>query len=76
MSLHKTIRHQVEFSTAFYAQTNRESKRNIQILEDILRACVLDSKGSWDKHLLLVEFLDTNSYQSFIRMTLYEAIEK
>ena len=46
----------------------------IQVLEDMLRACVLDHKGSWEEHLPLVEFAYNNSYQASIRMAPYEAL--
>ena len=49
-------------STAFHSQMDGQSERTIQTLEDMLRACVLDLKGSWEKHLPLVEFADNNSY--------------
>ena len=44
------------------------------MLEDMLRACVLDLKGSWEEHLPLVEFTYNNSYQANIQMTPYEAL--
>ncbi|WMV50772.1 hypothetical protein MTR67_044157 [Solanum verrucosum] len=40
----------------------------------MLRACVIDYKGSWDDHLLLIEFAYNNSYHSSIQMTPYEAL--
>ena len=40
----------------------------------MLRACVLDLKGSWEEHLPLVEFAYNNSYQASIQMTPYEAL--
>ena len=46
----------------------------IQVLEDMLRACVLDHKGSWEEHLPLVELAYNNSYQASIRMVPYEAL--
>ena len=46
----------------------------IQVLEDMLRACVLDHKGSWEEHFPLVEFAYNNSYQASIQMTPYEAL--
>ena len=46
----------------------------IQALEDMLRACVLGHKGSWEEHLPLVEFAYNNSYQASIRMAPYEAL--
>ena len=46
----------------------------IQVLEDMLRAYVLDHKGSWEEQLPLVEFAHINSYQASIRMAPYEAL--
>ena len=44
------------------------------MLEDMLRACVLDHKGSWEEHLPLVEFVYNHSYQASIQMAPYEAL--
>ena len=44
------------------------------MLEDMLRACVLDHKGSWEEQLPLVEFTYNNSYQVSIQMVPYEAL--
>ena len=44
------------------------------MLEDMLRACVPDHKGTWEEHLPLVEFAYNNSYQTSIQMTPYEAL--
>ena len=44
------------------------------MLEDMLRACVLDLKGSWEEHFPLVEFAYNNSYQVSIQMPPYEAL--
>ena len=61
-------------STTFHPQTDGQSEQTIQILEDMLRACVLDLKGSWDEHLTLLEFIYNNSYQVSIQMAPYEAL--
>ena len=61
-------------SIAFHPQTYSQLKRTIQVLEDMLRACVLDLKGSWEEHLPLVEFAYNNSYQASIQMAPYEAL--
>ena len=45
-----------------------------QVLEDMLRACVLDFQGSWEEHLLLVEFVYNNSYHFMNSMAYYEAL--
>ena len=44
------------------------------MLEDTLRACVLNHKGSWEEHLPLVEFAYNNIYQAGIQMAPYEAL--
>ena len=43
-------------STAFHPQTDGQLERSIRVLEDMLQACVMDLKGSWEEHLPLVEF--------------------
>ena len=64
----------LDFSTAFHPQTDGQSERTIQTLEDMLRMCVMDLGGSWDDHLPLVEFAYNNSYHSSIEMAPYEAL--
>jgi len=61
-------------STTFHPQTNGQSERTIQTLEDILRACALDYAGNWDHNLPLVVFSYNNNYHSSIDMALYEAL--
>ena len=64
----------LHFSTAFHPQTDGQSKRTIQTLKDMLRACVLDFKGFWVKYLSLAEFAYNNSFQASIGMAPYEAL--
>ena len=52
----------LNFSTVFHPQMNGQSVRVIQVLEDMLRSCVIDEEGSWDKHIPLVEFVYKNSF--------------
>ena len=66
-ALQKAFGTQVDMSTAYHPQTDGQSERTIQTLEDMLRACVIDFSGSWDNHLPLVEFSYNNSYHSTIR---------
>ena len=61
-------------STAFHPQTDSQSERTIHILEDMLRACILDHKGNWEENLPLVEFTYNNSYHASIQMAPYEAL--
>ena len=64
----------LNFSTAFHPQTDGESERVIQVLEDMLRNCLLDFSGSWDRYIPLMEFSYDNSYQSSIGTAPYEAL--
>lgn len=56
----------LNFSVNFHTQTDGQLERPIQILEDMLWACVMDFKGGWDEHLQLIEFSCNNSYHSTI----------
>ncbi|KAL5739512.1 hypothetical protein ACOSQ2_028692 [Xanthoceras sorbifolium] len=73
-SLQKALGTRFNFSTAFHPHTDGPLERTIQTLEDMLRACVMEFKGSGDTHLLLMEFAYNNSYQSSIGMAPYEAL--
>ncbi|GJV48128.1 putative reverse transcriptase domain-containing protein [Tanacetum coccineum] len=57
----------LDMSTTYHPQTDSQSERTIQTLEDMLKACVLDFEGSWDVHLPFVEFSYNNSYHSSVR---------
>ncbi|GKB06529.1 putative reverse transcriptase domain-containing protein, partial [Tanacetum coccineum] len=59
---------------AYHPQTNGQSERTIQTLEDMLRAYVLNFRGSWDVHLSLVEFSYNNIYHSSVRCAPFEAL--
>ncbi|GJU21415.1 putative reverse transcriptase domain-containing protein [Tanacetum coccineum] len=61
-------------STAYHPQTDGQSERTIQTLEDMLRACVIDFGKGWDRHLPLVEFSYNNSYQTSIKAAPFEAL--
>ena len=73
-SFQKAMGTQLMMSTAFHPQTDGQSERTIQVLEDMLRAFILDFMGSWEEHLPLVEFAYNNSYQASIQMAPYEAL--
>ncbi|GKD03463.1 putative ribonuclease H-like domain-containing protein, partial [Tanacetum coccineum] len=64
----------LDMSTAYHPQTDDQSKRTIQTLEDMLRACVMDFGGSWDTHLPLIEFSYNNSYHTSIKCAPFEAL--
>lgn len=73
-SLHNAMGTKLDFSSAYHPQSDGQTERINQNLEDMLQACVIDFEGSWDKHLPLVEFAYNNSYQSTIQMAPYEAL--
>ncbi|GKC24303.1 putative reverse transcriptase domain-containing protein [Tanacetum coccineum] len=62
-----------DMSTTYHPKTDGQSERTIQMLEDMLHACVIDFGSSWDRHLPLVEFSYNNSYHASIKAAPYEA---
>ena len=64
----------LKFSTAFHPQIDGQSERLIKVLEDMLRGCVMEFLGSWDKYIPLMEFANNNSFQSSIGMAPYEVL--
>ncbi|GJW76315.1 putative reverse transcriptase domain-containing protein [Tanacetum coccineum] len=64
----------LDMSTTYHPRTDGQSECTIHTLEDMLRACVLDFEGSWDIHLLLVEFSYNNSYHSSVRCAPFEEL--
>ena len=73
-SLQKLMGTELNFSTTFHPQTDGQSEKVIQVLEDMLRAYILDFNGNWNKHIYLCEFAYHHSYQSSIGMALFEAL--
>ena len=64
----------LKLNTTFYPQTDGQSERLIQVLEDMLRGCVMEFLGSWDKYIPLMKFSYNNSFQSSICMAPYKAL--
>ena len=58
----------MKLSTDFQPQTDGQAEHTIQTLEGMVRACVIDFKGSWDDHLYFIEFVYNISYHSSIHM--------
>ena len=73
-SLQEALGSKLRLSSAYHPQTDGQTERTIQSLEDLLRACILEQGGSWDTHLPLVEFTYNNSYHSSIGMAPFEAL--
>ena len=72
--LQEALGTRLNFSTVFHSQTDGQSERVIQILEDMLRSYAIDYEGSWDRHIPLAEFVYNNGFQSSIGMAPYEAL--
>ena len=64
----------LNFKTAFHPQTNGQSERLIQVLEDMLRGYVMEFPRSWNRYIPLMEFVYNNSYQASIGMAPYETL--
>ncbi|GAU45527.1 hypothetical protein TSUD_400740 [Trifolium subterraneum] len=73
-SLQEVLGTKLRLSSAYHPQTDGQSERTIQSLEDLLRACVLEQGESWDSCLTLIEFTYNNSFHSSIGMAPYEAL--
>ena len=72
--MQKALGTQLKFSTTFHPQTDSQSERTIQTLEDMLRACIIDFGGSWNKKLPLIEFSYNNSYQASLGSAPYKVL--
>nr|GEU36176.1 putative reverse transcriptase domain, ribonuclease H-like domain, aspartic peptidase domain protein [Tanacetum cinerariifolium] len=64
----------LDMSTAYHPDTDGQSERTIQTLEDMLRTCVIDFGNGWERHLPLVEFSYNNSYHASIKAAPFEAL--
>nr|GEX18853.1 putative reverse transcriptase domain-containing protein [Tanacetum cinerariifolium] len=73
-SLQEALGTRLDMSTAYHPEMDSQSERTIQTLKDMLRACVIDFRGSWDRHLPLVEFSYNNSYHVSIKAAPFEAL--
>ncbi|GJQ93513.1 putative reverse transcriptase domain-containing protein [Tanacetum coccineum] len=73
-SMQSALGTQLDMSMAKHPETDGQSERTIQTLEDMLRACVIDFGKGWEKHLPLVEFSYNNSYHASIKAAPFEAL--
>ncbi|GJZ25625.1 putative reverse transcriptase domain-containing protein [Tanacetum coccineum] len=73
-SLRKALGTSLDMSTAYHPETDGQSERTIQTLEDMPRACVIDFGKGWINHLPLVEFSYNNSYHASIKAAPFEAL--
>lgn len=73
-NLHESMDTQLHFSSAYHPQTDGQTERTNQILEDMLRACALQYGVCWEKSLPYAEFSYNNSYQQSLKMSPFEAL--
>nr|GEX59568.1 retrotransposon protein, putative, Ty3-gypsy subclass [Tanacetum cinerariifolium] len=73
-SLQKSVGKNLDMSTSYHPQTDGQSERTMQTLEDMLRACMIDFGSGWDKHLPLAEFSYNNSYHASVKAAPFEAL--
>ncbi|GJT61677.1 putative reverse transcriptase domain-containing protein [Tanacetum coccineum] len=73
-SFQKDLGTDLSMSTSYHPETDGQSERTIQTLEDMLRACVIDFRKGWVKHFPLAEFSYNNSYHASIKAAPYEAL--
>ncbi|GJV99068.1 putative reverse transcriptase domain-containing protein [Tanacetum coccineum] len=73
-SLHKALGTSLDMSAAYHPDSDGQSERTIQTLEDMLRACVIDFGNGWINHFPLVEFSYNNSYHASIKAAPFEAL--
>ncbi|GJS72231.1 reverse transcriptase domain-containing protein [Tanacetum coccineum] len=73
-SMQNDLGTQLDMSTAYHPETDGQSERTIQTLEDMLRACVIDFGKGWKRQLPLVEFSYNNSYHASIKASPFEAL--
>ncbi|GJU30604.1 putative reverse transcriptase domain-containing protein [Tanacetum coccineum] len=73
-SLQSALGTQLDMSRAYHPETDGQSERTIQTLEDMLRACVIDFGKGWERHLPLVELSYNNGYHASIKAAPFEAL--
>jgi hypothetical protein len=72
--LHEALGTHLNFSLAYHPQTDSQTERINQILEDMLRPCVLQDQSGWDKRLPYAKFSYNNSYQASLKMSPFQAL--
>jgi hypothetical protein len=72
--LHECLGTKLIRSSSYHSQTDGQTERVNQIVEDMLRVSILHFDKSWDKCLSLEEFSYNNSYQASLKMTPFDAL--
>jgi transposase InsO family protein len=72
--LHASLGTHLIHSSAYHPQTDGQTERVNQILEDMLKACILEHQGSWDQNLPWAELFYNNSYQESLKMATFKVL--
>jgi transposase InsO family protein len=72
--LHESLGTKLIRSSSYHPQTDGQTVRVNQIVDDMLRASIMHFDKSWDKCLSLAEFSYNNSYQASLKMAPFEAL--
>nr|GEV55022.1 putative reverse transcriptase domain-containing protein [Tanacetum cinerariifolium] len=70
----RSLRNPTEYEYRLPPRDEWSKQENVQTLEDMLRACIIDFGNSWDRHLSLVEFSYNNNYHASIKAAPFEAL--
>jgi transposase InsO family protein len=73
-SLHQALKTKLDFSSAYNPQTDGQTERVNQVLEDMLRACVLTYGKNWEDSLAFAEFSYNNGYHMSLKKALFEVL--
>jgi transposase InsO family protein len=71
---HESMDTKLNFSSVYHPQTDGQTERTNQVVEDMLRAYALKYGKNWDKSLPYEEFSYNNSYQASLKMAPFEAL--
>jgi hypothetical protein len=72
--LFKGFRTNLNFNIAYHLESDGQTERVNQVIEDMLRMYVTDKPSKWEYYLHLVEFAYKNGYQASLKMSLFEAL--
>ena len=72
--LFQELGNKLNFSTTYHPQTDGQTERVNQVLEDMLRMYVMDKPSKWEDYLHLVEFAYNNGHQASLGMSPFEAL--
>jgi transposase InsO family protein len=73
-SLHKALKTKLDYSSAYHPQTDDQTERVNQVLEDMLRACALAYDKCWEDNLAFVEFSYNNGFHASLKTTPFEVL--